>query len=141
EFVIMPNHIHGIIIIENIMNDNANNDTVDNSEYTVENNVSPGAGNNVSRNIRSNVKNTVGNNALPGVGNNDRCSLHRNMELIPKVMSQFKSSVTRHIRKQFDNFDFAWQKSYHDHIIRDEKDLTRIREYIRNNPQKLVIDF
>ncbi|MCK5268285.1 MAG: transposase [Spirochaetes bacterium] len=63
------------------------------------------------------------------------------MKLIPKVMSQFKSSVTHHIRKQFDNFDFSWQKSYHDHIIRDEKDLTRIREYIRNNPQKFMIDF
>lgn len=27
-----------------------------------------------------------------------------------------------------------WQRGYHDHIIRNEKDLLRIREYIRWNP-------
>ncbi len=31
---------------------------------------------------------------------------------------------------------FQWQKSFHDHIIRGEGDLTRVREYIRNNPLK-----
>ena len=29
-----------------------------------------------------------------------------------------------------------WQKSYHDHIIRDEADYRRIWEYIDNNPAK-----
>lgn len=29
---------------------------------------------------------------------------------------------------------FQWQKSFHDHIIRGEQDLARIREYITNNP-------
>ncbi|MEN8194667.1 MAG: transposase [Bacteroidota bacterium] len=91
EYVIMPNHIHGIIIIDN------------------ENNV----------------------------GNNYSCSLqNRNMELLPKIISQFKSSVTRQIRKQFNNYDFAWQKSFFDHIIRTEKSLFNIRNYIFYNPSK-----
>ena len=29
---------------------------------------------------------------------------------------------------------FAWQKSFYDHIIRNEKSLDNIREYVRNNP-------
>ena len=29
-----------------------------------------------------------------------------------------------------------WQRSFHDHIVRDESDLTRIREYIQENPRK-----
>ena len=27
-----------------------------------------------------------------------------------------------------------WQRSYHDHIIRDEESLNKIIDYIRNNP-------
>jgi REP element-mobilizing transposase RayT len=32
------------------------------------------------------------------------------------------------------NYSTIWQKSYYDHIIRNEKDLNRVREYIFNNP-------
>ena len=58
------------------------------------------------------------------------------MELIPKIISQYKSSVTREIRKQYNDFRFAWQKSYYDHIIRDEESLNKIRQYIIDNPVK-----
>lgn len=97
EFIIMPNHIHGIIVIEH-------------NNY--------------------------------GVGNNDRCSLqrNRNMQLLPKIISQYKSSVTRDIRKQFNNYRFRWQKSFFDHIIRDETSLQNIRTYIRFNPLKWNTD-
>ena len=29
-----------------------------------------------------------------------------------------------------------WQRNYYDHIVRNEYDLSRIREYIQNNPKK-----
>lgn len=32
--------------------------------------------------------------------------------------------------------DFCWQSRFYDHIIRDERSLQKIREYIRNNPLK-----
>jgi REP element-mobilizing transposase RayT len=32
---------------------------------------------------------------------------------------------------------FQWQKSFHDHIIRNEKSLYAIRRYIRDNPKNL----
>ena len=33
-----------------------------------------------------------------------------------------------------------WQRSFHDHVIRDEEDLNRVREYIQNNPLKWALD-
>lgn len=32
-----------------------------------------------------------------------------------------------------------WQRSYYDHVIRNESDLREIRKYISENPQKLLI--
>ncbi|RLC16990.1 MAG: hypothetical protein DRI24_07005, partial [Deltaproteobacteria bacterium] len=33
-----------------------------------------------------------------------------------------------------------WQRNYYEHIVRNEKELTRIREYIRNNPAQWDTD-
>ena len=33
-----------------------------------------------------------------------------------------------------------WQRNYYEHIIRNEKELTRIREYIKNNPAQWDTD-
>lgn len=52
------------------------------------------------------------------------------------IIGQFKSSVTRkiHGRIQNEHVPQIWQRNYHDHIIRGESDLRRIREYVANNP-------
>lgn len=99
EFIIMPNHIHGIIEIVN-------------------------------------PSEPVGNN-LP-VGNNNYCSL-----LVPwqtlwsrslsSAIRGFKIGVVKHCNQN--NLCFAWQKSFHDRIIRNEIELNKIREYIINNPK------
>ena len=33
----------------------------------------------------------------------------------------------------------VWQRSYYDHIIRNQKDYNEICEYIENNPKKLLL--
>ena len=33
-----------------------------------------------------------------------------------------------------------WQRSFYEHVIRDDKSLNRIREYIVNNPQRWELD-
>lgn len=48
------------------------------------------------------------------------------------IINQFKMMVTKQIRKL--NPDFAWQARFHDHILRDNGALERIRAYIRDNP-------
>ncbi len=97
EFVIMPNHVHGIIIID--------------------------------------VPLSVGDRhacPLPG-------AQKRNIQKLPSIIGSYKSTVTREIRKQFDNHKFGWQRSYHDRIIRNNDELDRIREYIYYNPAKFEI--
>ncbi|MBU4479611.1 MAG: transposase, partial [Candidatus Omnitrophica bacterium] len=35
----------------------------------------------------------------------------------------------------------VWQRNYYDHIVRNDKSLQKIREYIRNNPLTWKSDF
>ena len=53
---------------------------------------------------------------------------------IPTIIRSYKSSVTRQIRKT--GSAFAWQRNYYEHIIRNEKSLEKIRDYIRYNSAK-----
>lgn len=50
------------------------------------------------------------------------------------VIGQFKSKCTKRIREI--NIEFRWQSRFHDRIIRNEKELDTIREYIFYNPLK-----
>ena len=50
------------------------------------------------------------------------------------IIGSFKSFVSRKVKKT--KPDFAWQKSFYDRIIRNEKELYQIRKYIRQNPLK-----
>ncbi|HPU78648.1 MAG TPA: transposase, partial [Thermosynergistes sp.] len=34
----------------------------------------------------------------------------------------------------------VWQRNYHEHIIRNDESLNRIREYIANNPSQWAFD-
>ncbi len=56
-----------------------------------------------------------------------------------KIVRHFKANATRIIRKG-GNVDFAWQRNYHDRIIRNECELNKAREYIVNNPLKWELD-
>jgi len=94
EWIIMPNHLHGVIIINN--------------PTAVE---TPRRG--VSTDVRINKKwkpNSLGS-----------------------IINQIKSICTRRIRLTIYR-EFAWQSRFYDHIVRDEKDLNRIRKYIIENP-------
>jgi REP element-mobilizing transposase RayT len=33
-----------------------------------------------------------------------------------------------------------WQRSYHEHVIRGDEDLTRVRKYIIENPERWELD-
>ena len=49
------------------------------------------------------------------------------------VVRNFKSAVTKQCHDK-SSPSFQWHHSFHDTIIRSEKQLIAIREYIRNNP-------
>jgi putative transposase len=57
------------------------------------------------------------------------------------LVAGFKSAVTRRINGLTGNQGGAvWQRNYHEHVIRSEKDLNAIRRYIADNPIKWELD-
>jgi len=103
EFSIMPNHAHGILIIERNMVGNA---------Y-----------------MRSNQRNAFMHSLQ------DKTKM-----LLSKIIQQYKASVTQKINNLQNDIPFQWQRSFYDHVIRNEIELSRIREYIQNNPLKWDLD-
>ena len=55
------------------------------------------------------------------------------------IINQFKGGCTKRIRKSGMS-EFSWQPNYYDHIIRNERSLRKIREYIQENPMKWELD-
>ena len=58
--------------------------------------------------------------------------------VIPKLMGKFKMLASKGINDYFESMDrgrpFLWQRSYHDRVIRNERELANVYEYIEQNP-------
>ncbi len=91
-FVIMPNHVHGIVVI---------NTTVGATH------ASPG----------------------PKPGS------------IAAIVGSYKSAVSRRVNALREMTGvLVWQSNYYEHVVRNERGLNRIREYIQNNPARWATD-
>jgi REP element-mobilizing transposase RayT len=53
-----------------------------------------------------------------------------------RVINAYKGAVTAQGRRDITSVGQVWQARYYDHIIRNEPDLQRIREYIEYNPAR-----
>jgi REP element-mobilizing transposase RayT len=115
KYIIMPDHIHGIIII----NENLQNDDVEPLHATVlqqQNKM-------VQRQPRNNVP-----------FNGHMSSISPKSGSLAIIIRSYKSAVSKHIHKI--DAGFEWQQSFYDRIIRTQKQLSFIRKYIIENPQK-----
>ena len=57
------------------------------------------------------------------------------------VVGWYKYNITKQVNQQFGTVGTSvFRRSYHDHIIRNEKDYAEIWEYIENNPRKWTLD-
>lgn len=113
EFVIMPNHVHGIIIIDKA--DDGRNKT--------------------------DIKHGVETQNLASLRPDKQKPLNEfgpQSRNLASVIRGFKIGVTKNARKI--QPDFKWQPRYYDHIVRDRKSFNRISKYIRNNPTKWAND-
>jgi putative transposase len=126
--VIMPNHMHGIIIIDSP----TRRDVTDPTRRDV---TDP-----TRRDVTCNV--STADNASNSVQCYNECDISRVMsEISPKagslsvILRSYKSAVKRWC--QMNGYPgFAWQERFYEHVIRDESSLCNIREYIKNNPVK-----
>jgi putative transposase len=94
--VVMPNHVHGIIVI------------------------------------------TDGRGVLPYAPTG---TLRSPSHTIGAIVRGFKSASTKRINEIRNTPGTpVWQRSYYEHVIRDEDDLQRIRQYILDNPGRWAED-
>ena len=137
-FVLMPNHVHGILIIDNSARDKANSRDRD------------GYGDRCldrrRRDVACNVSTTTTVNETTQQGLRDGADLSRMMSAMsPKagslgaIVRSYKAAVTRWSR-QHGFAEFGWQPRFCDRIIRDEAAARQIRRYIENNPVKWASD-
>ena len=125
EYVIMPNHMHGII---------AWNTTEAKSLHPSENN----------QNRRGFLLGCFFKVPSPNNPNAAPETLRRGEVPSPalgKIMAYFKYQSTKHINQHYNTPGTrVWQRNYHDHVIRDDRDLQRLRQYIQENPIKWELD-
>ena len=137
-FVVMPNHFHGILeIIRRGVARNApttaNNIAIDNAEIMGVARSAPTTANNIANNteimgVARNVH-TINNFAT----NEYMSSISPKSGEMVTIVRAFKSAVTRNIRLA--GYDFEWQRNLYEHIIRNYDDYSRIANYIANNPK------
>ena len=58
---------------------------------------------------------------------------------LTQIVGQYKMSVTKKLHTH-SGIDKVWQRSFHDHVIRNQQDYERIWLYIHGNPQEWIRD-
>src|SRR5438093_2097370 len=67
--------------------------------------------------------------------------LHRQPRSLGSFVAGFKSATTKRINELRGTPGVPlWQRNYHEHVIRSEDELHRIREYIQTNPLRWELD-
>ena len=56
------------------------------------------------------------------------------------IVQQYKASVTWQIRRRFGGNARLWQRNYHEHIIRNEEDWSRLHLYVEANAMNWADD-
>jgi REP element-mobilizing transposase RayT len=123
--VVMPNHIHGIVVIEPV-------EPVGATHASPLQNMAPY---HTSTNIVSSPSAT---HASPLPHNGPRGPKNQS---IAAIVGSFKSAVSKRINELLGTPGATvWQRNYYEHIIRDEESLNQIRQYILDNPAAWATD-
>lgn len=111
DFVVMPNHIHGILIIDKKLDD-ANIVDTGHALYLPPPEIFQKPGSNRFQNIGKNT--------------------------ISSIVGSYKSAVTKHANRL--GYPHQWQKLFYDNIIRSNNDYQKISDYIVSNPENWTKD-
>ena len=121
DYVIMPNHIHAIIIINESVNIVETCRGMSENHGNIINNRRD-----VARYISTNVDEQT---------ENYYSKISPNPKSLSAIVRSYKSAFTKQIHKIGIN-NFKWQSNFYDRIIRNETELFNIRKYIKQNPPK-----
>ncbi len=118
-FIVMPNHIHGIITInkkhEEIEKEKKKEEEKKKAQTEQTSKLD------VSTDISTNISQTA------------NASKRWNPATLGSIINQYKRKCTIESRKI--NKNFAWQPRFHDHIIRNNRASQNIKKYIIDNPK------
>ena len=147
EFIVMPNHIHGIVWIHDV------------GAYPCDRPISVGANPafapcdevacTLNRTVASNNEKQFGCGAIAATGCGAITRIRpygkmagTRMGSICRVIQAFKSIATVEYIRYQRNFNLnevcpkLWQRNYYEHIIRSDSELDSVRKYIVENPLK-----
>ncbi len=109
-FIVMPDHMHAIVIIKSPKNDFI------------------GKCESVETHCDASLPETAQNIPFKNIFGPQRNNLS-------SIIRGYKSKTTKYIRRNI-NKNFKWQARFYDQIIRNERHLLNVRKYILNNPIK-----
>ncbi len=108
DFIVMPNHIHGILIL-----------------------IKPGIVETLHATSPDAPMETLHATSLPK--NEHMAKISPDPGSVPTIIRSYKSAVTKHANRL--GLDHAWQPRFHDRIIRDDAAYQSISDYIVANPE------
>ncbi len=111
EFIVMPNHLHGIVVLEK--------------------HAAPTTGRDVACYVSTNNAGESGKSQYSAISPKPGS--------LSTIIRSFKAAVTLWCRKN-GYPQYAWQPRYYDHIIRNDKSFTDIQHYIFHNAAKWESD-
>ena len=125
EFVVMPNHVHGIIMI-NGGNDGAvdNGDSTGIVETTHALSLPHGSDQPQLQQSINPPPKTIGQQRFQ----------HQGKNTLSSIIGSYKSAVSKQIHRL--GLEFDWQSRFYDHIIRNDTAFRKISDYIVDNPAK-----
>lgn len=116
-FIVMPNHVHGILIINK-------SDDFDNVNDV-----------NVETRLIASLPSTAPSKPPGGITGIKNPMINQN---ISRIIRWYKGRCTFEIRKT--QTDFGWQSRFHDHVIRNDTSFQNISQYIIDNPKNWNAD-
>jgi putative transposase len=119
EFVVMPNHVHGIVII----NKPGDGGTGRDAKFCVSTNTTT-----TTPTTSTTPTPTIHPQQHPNEPQNKFGPQSKNLV---SIIRGYKIGVTKYARQN--NIPFEWQARYHDHVIRNLDEFNRISQYIFNN--------
>lgn len=114
-FLIMPNHVHGIIVITDVTNAPAPVWAGSEPAHT----------------------HSISDQSIEPIPGGIPAKRHA----LPEIVRQFKTFSARRINERRGTPSArVWQRNYYKHIIRNKQSLNRICQYVAGNPQQWAFD-
>ena len=127
-FVVMPNHIHGIIIIQRqVKVDKTQENQSDGRGLIHQTHPHPQGDKNYDQDLINQASTT------DMVQQSEWILMENPALTLGKIIRHYKALVTSKIRKNGATY-FQWQRNYYDKILRNSKEFEQKCNYIKNNP-------